>query len=204
MGVLTRRGEWNRELASAGYEKLDPFTGEIGARLSFNYHGLVLGASGAYGLTVSDGEGKREVSLASLFFEAGYDIAPSSWLTLEPSAGFGWVRSSFCFMAQPDDPVPTPVGSPIGQILRAPGRETCLEADTAAARVGFLIGIRSPEDGAALLAGIRPTFTVPFAQSAYRVRNEGLPPIAGPDTPSVTFMVNVEVGLGFGAGRRAW
>ncbi len=204
MGVLTRRSEWNRQLASAGYAPLEPFTGEIGARLALNYNGVVLGVSGAYGMTVTDGEGKREVSLGSVFVEGGYDLAPASWLTLQPSAGLGWVQSSFCFMAQPDDPVPPPVGPPVAQVLRAPGRRTCLDTDTAAARVGFLLGIRSPQDGAALVAGIRPSFTVPFAQSAYRVRDEGLPPIAGPGAPSVTFMVNVEIGLGVGFGRRVW
>ncbi|MBL9025429.1 MAG: hypothetical protein JNL21_24755 [Myxococcales bacterium] len=204
MGVLTRRSEWNRQLVSTGYEPLDPFTGELGARLALSYNGAVLGVSGAYGMTVSDGEGRRELSLGSLFVEGGYDLARTSWLTIQPSAGLGWVRSSFCFMAQPGDAVPPPVGPPIAQILRAPGRRTCLDTDTAAARVGFLLGVRATEDGAALLAGIRPTFSVPFAQSAYRVRDEGLPPIAGPDAPPVTFMVNVELGLGVGFGRRVW
>lgn len=204
MGVLTRRSEWNRQLVSTGYEPLEPFTGELGARVALSYNGAVLGVSGAYGMTVSDGEGRRELSLGSLFVEGGYDFAQASWLTIQPSAGLGWVRSSFCFMAQPDDAVPPPVGPPIAQILRAPGRRTCLDTDTAAARVGFLLGVRATEDGAALLAGIRPTFSVPFAQSAYRVQDEGLPPIAGPDAPPVTFMVNVELGLGVGFGRRVW
>jgi hypothetical protein len=200
-GVLRGRDGWNRELVAGGYSQVGAFAADMGGRLAVQLHGLELSAVPLVGFTKSEGVG---VSTTSLFAEVAYDVHHSSFLTLAPSFGLGWVRSSVCFFGDAGEAAPAPEGSPIAQIMRAPGRETCLDADSAALRVGFAVGIAGGGDGGLLFARVRPTFTLPLATSGYASSDAGLPPFAGPSAPHVAFAVNVEVGFGVGGGRRAW
>jgi hypothetical protein len=203
-GVLLGRSGWNRILESGGYEPLDAFAGELGARAAIQLSGLELAVVPSYALGVADDTGRRRFESTSVFAEAAYDLHASPSFTLAPSVGLGWQRSSLCFTGEPDAVAPEPRGSPISQILRAPGRESCLDSDHGALRLGFAFGIASYEQGGLLFARIRPTFTIPFASSTYRLDGQDLPPLAGPAAPHVSFAVNVEVGFGVGAGRRRW
>ena len=203
-GVLLGRSGWNRILESEGYEPFGAFAGELGARIGVQWNGLEVALVPSFALAEADDAGRRSWTSTSIFGEIAYDLLESPSFTLAPSLGLGWQRSSLCFTGEPDAKAPEPRGSPIGQILRAPGSESCLDSDHGALRLGFAMGIVSYEQGGLLFANIRPTFAIPFGASTYRLHGQDLPPLAGPSAPHVSFAVNFEVGFGVAAGRRRW
>ena len=110
--------------------------------------------------------------------ELGYRLWLGRSLSLSPHVGIAWLSSTLCFTGHPD-PTSSTSRPPFEQILRNPGRKTCLDATSVGADVGFspAWNFRFPVDktkgdkkkgdtlGIYLSVGPRVGYTLPFSRT---------------------------------------
>lgn len=197
---------WSDELKRAGRPDIIGLAGDIGARVFIQLEGFELSLNGNLLFDSEDSSGDPSTSglLGTVFGEVSYDAARSAILTIGPSFGVGWVRSSFCAAG---DATPVPASSStFRRVLASPGPEgTCLSADALLLRPGLVIGVALPlmdvPDGNVGFFNMRPSYSFVAGQSKYSA--EGHAPFEGPTLPHPAFGVTFEVGITFGEGQRA-
>ena len=195
---------WSEPLARAGRPDVTGILGDIGVRTFIQLQGLEL--SLAANLLFDDTEGEEPVTsglAGTVFAELSYDAARSAFLTIGPSFGVGWLRSSFCVSG---DATTVPASaSAFRHVISAPGAEgTCLSADALLLRPGVVVGVSLPltdaADGSLGFFNVKPSYSFVAQQTAYTA--EGHAPFAGPTLPHPAFGVSFEVGVTFGEGQR--
>lgn len=196
--------DWDDELIRFGRPELIPVVGDLGTRVHAYFEGFELSLVGGLLFDVRDSGGDPRTSLlaGSVFGELSYDLFRAAILTVGPSFGVGWTRSSFCVAG---DPRPVEEAAPtFRQVLAAPGDSTCMHADAMLVRPGLVIGVAGHlSDSGADSVGffnLRPTYSFVVEQTAYSV--DGIQDFEGPTLPHPSIGVALEVGLTFGAGPR--
>jgi hypothetical protein len=196
---------WSDWLARAQRPDVVGVMGDIGARAFIQFEGLELSLNA--NLLFNDNEGSEEPATTGMagtvFAELSYDAARSLFLTIGPTFGVGWLRSSFCVSG---DATPVPASaSTFRQVLAAPGRQgSCLSADALLFRPGVVVGVALPlmgvPDGNVGFFNVKPSYSFVAQQTEYTA--DGHKPFAGPTLPHPAFGVTFEVGFTFGEGYR--
>lgn len=196
---------WSEWLARAERPDVVGLMGDVGARGFIQFEGLELSLNANLLFDDSEGEEPTTTGLAgTVFAELSYDAARSLFLTIGPTFGVGWMRSSFCVGGEP---ALTPESAPtFRQVLGNPGAQgTCLSADALLLRPGVVIGVALPlldvPDGNVGFFNVKPSYSFVAQQSKYTA--DGHAPFEGPTLPHPAFGVTFEVGFTFGEGNRA-
>lgn len=196
---------WSEWLARAKRPDVVGIAGDIGARAFFQFEGLELSLNA--NLLFDDTEGREEPvttgMAGTVFAELSYDAARSLFLTIGPTFGVGWLRSSFCVSGDTTT-VPDSAGT-FRHVLADPGPQgACLSADALLLRPGVVVGVALPlldvPDGNVGFFNVKPSYSFVAQQTKYTT--DGHAPFEGPTLPHPAFGVTFEVGFTFGEGQR--
>lgn len=205
------------ELQRVGWPALPAVSPEFQIRFGLTALDVSLDLSFAgadLSLPGSDGAaGGLEQHRAAIGAELGYRFHLGRWLSLSPNVGVGWLRSTLCFAGHPDSTSATSRPA-FEQILRNPGRDTCLQASTAGLDVGLtlawnfrLASTEGDELSTYLSVGPRVGFGMPLSSVRTWTHSSSfnsvvaLPPIQGPVAPIGGAYAGVEVQIRFGMER---
>ena len=209
------RGAVNAELARAGWPAIPAVRPAFQLRFGLMAYNVSLdihfGGDGAT-LPGSHGEaGGFKVSRGAIGVDLGYRLQIGRWFALSPHLGVSSLTSTLCFAGRPDSTSWTS-RPPFEQILRNPGKKTCLKAGAVGLDAGLWFGatflLRSKDEANGGMLGYislgpRAGYVLPLSagrtweQAPSSERLAELPPFQGPAAPLGGGYAGIEIEFRF-------
>jgi hypothetical protein len=205
----------NRELLRSGWQQVPLGRPEFGLHFGLTFFDATIDLHfGGDGVSRRGPRGEDDalsLDRRVLGVDLGYRLRLTRLLTLSPFFGFGTLQSTLCLAGRPDA-TSSPARPPFEQVLRNPGRSTCLDTSDVGMDIGAFLAIdvtlfgkreHTDELKGHLAVGPKVAFDTPLTLSTTWEQTGSdsiatLPAFEGPLAPVGAFFVGLEAQFHFG------